>query len=65
MMRWACRPLRTDADGRAHRQQYDADERLTTVVWYNSSGTATQTFTYSYDKVGNELTATNARARTR
>jgi YD repeat-containing protein len=49
----------TDQDGRVRNFSYDADKRETGETWYNSSGTLTQTLTFSYDSVGNMLTAAN------
>src|SRR5205085_2293317 len=50
----------TDRDGRRIDNAYDTRNQLTTQVWYDSGGTATQTLTYSYDDAGNQLTAANS-----
>jgi RHS repeat-associated protein len=50
---------RTDELGRSESFSYDAVGQLTTELWKNSSGTAVDTFTYSYDANNNMLTATD------
>src|SRR5207302_6880409 len=50
----------TDRNGRRDAYVYDNANRLTTLTWYNSGGTAVNTFTYGYDPNSNELTAANA-----
>ncbi len=49
-----------DQMGRAMVNSYDTLNRLTTQVWKDSGGTATQTLTYSYDGNGDLLTATSS-----
>jgi RHS repeat-associated protein len=49
-----------DPLGRAITYLYDADGRLTGETWYDSSSNVTNIETYTYDAVGNELTAQNA-----
>jgi YD repeat-containing protein len=49
----------TDRDGRQRAFQYDAANQLTTQIWYENSGNPVNTFVYSYDKNGNQLTAGN------
>ena len=51
---------KTDALSRQNVFQYDALNRLTTVIWKNSSGTAVQTLTYSFDADSHMLTAGNS-----
>jgi RHS repeat-associated protein len=49
----------TDRDGRSRTFSYDADNRLITETWFNSSGSAVNTLTYSFDPNGNLLTGAN------
>ncbi len=47
----------TDADGRVIQYSYDVADRLTGEVWKNASAVTVNVVTYSYDNIGNMLTA--------
>ena len=49
----------TDRDGRTRTFSYDADDRLTTETWYDAGNTIVNTESYTYDAVGNRLTASD------
>ena len=49
-----------NADGRTTASAYDPAGRLITQTWSNAAGVQTNVLTYSYDPVGNMLTAGNA-----
>jgi RHS repeat-associated protein len=49
----------TDANGRIDTWTYDADGQMLTESWYESGGNFLETMNFSYDSLGNLLTAQN------
>src|SRR5262249_12832530 len=49
----------TDRLGRRRDFLFDADNRMTGQVWYDSGASVVDRLTFSYDANGNELTAAN------
>ena len=49
----------TDRDGRTMTFTYDADNRLTIETWYDASHNVVNVLNYTYDAMGNELTASD------
>ena len=50
----------TDPLGRVTTYAYDADSRLVGETWHAPGGAVSDVFTYTYDNIGNQLTATDS-----